>query len=96
MSGRRGGAAGAAKPAASGAVRSGLRGSGCDAIFVDEPVTSGGSSDRVVEFDHGRVVFVGGGSLAETAMWSVLVVVRYEFVEESVQLALVPDQGPVK
>ncbi len=50
------------------AVRPGLQGSGCDAIFVDEPVTGGGSSDLLVEFDHGRVALVVGCSLAETTV----------------------------
>ena len=62
--------------------RSGVGGSGCDAVFVDEPSAVGSASDRVVEFDHGRVGVVGGCLLAETAMWSVLVVVRHELFEE--------------
>ena len=71
-------------------------GSGCWSVFVDEPVTGGGASDRVVKFDHGRVGVVGGCSLAETAMGSVSVVVRHELFEEPMQLALVPDQGPIE
>ena len=78
------------------AVGSGLRVSGCDAIFVDEPVTGGGSSDRVVEFDHGRVALIGGCALAEAAMGPVDVVVGHELLEEPTGLALVPDQGPIK
>jgi len=57
-------------------------GSSCDAIFVDEPVTGGGSSDLLVKFDHGRVALVGGCSLAEAAVGPVLVVVRHELFEE--------------
>jgi len=73
-----------------------LGGSGCDAVFVDEPVTGGGSSDLLVEFDHGRVALIVGCSLAETTVGSVLVVVGHELFEEPTQLALVPDQGPVQ
>ncbi len=64
------------------AVGSGLRVSGCDAIFVDEPVTGGGSSDLLVKFDHGCVALVGGCSLAEAAVGPVGVVVGYELLEE--------------
>jgi hypothetical protein len=64
------------------AVGSGLRVSGCDAIFVDEPVTGSGASDLLVEFDHRRVALIGGCSLAETAMGPVLVVMSHELVEE--------------
>ena len=64
------------------AVRCGLRVSGCDAIFVDEPVTGSGASDLRVEFDHRRVALVGGCSLAETAVGPVLVVVGHELFEE--------------
>ena len=43
-----------------GAVPLGLWGSGCWSVFVDEPVTSGGASDLLVEFDHGRVTSISG------------------------------------
>ncbi len=50
----------------------------------------------MVEFDHGGVTFIGGCTLAETAMGPVLVVMHHELFEEPTQLALVPDQGPVQ
>ena len=74
----------AAKLAAPGRFDLVSGGSGCWSIFVDEPVTGGGASDRVVEFDHGRVALVGGCSLAEAAMGSMLVVVGHEVFEEPV------------
>ena len=86
----------AAKLAAPGRFDLVLGGSGCDAIFVDEPVTGSGSSDLLVEFEHGRVTFVGGCALVETAMGPVGVVVGHELLEEATELALVPDQGPIE
>ena len=77
-------------------VRRGLRGSGCGSVLVDEPVTGGGAPHRLVEFDHGRVAFVGVCALAETAMGPMGVVVRHELLEEPTQLPLVPDQGPIE
>ncbi len=64
------------------AVGSGLRVSGCDAIFVDEPVAGSGASDRMVEFDHGRVGVVYGCSLVEAAVGPVGVVMSHELFEE--------------
>jgi hypothetical protein len=83
---------GAAKLAAFGRSGVGLRVSGRDAIFVDEPVTGSGASDLLVEFDHGRVAFIGGCSLAETAMGSVLVVMSHELFEEPTQVGVGPER----
>ncbi len=84
MSGWRGGAAGAAKLAAPGRFDLVSGGSGCWSVLVDEPVTGGGPSDRVVEFDHGRVVFIGWCSLIEAAVGPVRVVMGHEIFEEPV------------
>ena len=73
----------------------GLGGSGCWSVLVDEPC-AGGASDLVVELDHDRVAFIGGCSLVEAAKGPVLVMVHHELFEEPVQLALVPDQGPIE
>ncbi len=45
-------------------------------------MTGGGSSDLVVEFDHGRGALIGGCALAETAMGPVSVVMGHELFEE--------------
>lgn len=46
--------------------------------------------------DQGFVSLVVGCSLTQAAVGPVGVVMRYEFFEESAELALVPDQGPVE
>jgi hypothetical protein len=49
----------------------------------------------LVEFDHGRVVFVVGCSLFE-AVGAVSVVMNDEVLEGPLELALIPDQGSVQ
>ncbi len=46
--------------------------------------------------DRGFVSFVVGCSLVEAAVGPVLVVVLDEVIEESVELALIPNQGAVE
>ena len=70
--------------------------SGCWSVLVDESCAGGRALDRLAEVDHRRVTVVGGCSLAEASVGPVLVVVLEEVVEESAELAVVPDQGAVE
>ncbi len=72
---------GAAKKTALGRFRLVCGVSGCWSVFVDEPSAGCGAPDLVVEFDHGRFALVGGCSLAEAAVGSVLVVMSHELLE---------------
>ncbi len=92
MSGRKAWCRGRGEAGGVRVVRSGLRGSGCWSVFVDQPVTGGGSSDLLVEFDHGRVALIVGCSLAETAMGPVLVVVGHELLKEPTQVGVGPER----
>ena len=50
----------------------------------------------VADVDFGRVSVVAGCWLVEASVGTVLVVVLDELCEEVMELALVPDQGPVE
>ena len=71
-------------------------GSGCWSVLVDESNAGGASMDWCSGLDRGFVSFVVGCSLVEAAVGPVLVVVLDEVIEESVELALIPNQGAVE
>jgi len=65
-------------------------------VLVDECGAGGVSSDRCSGLDHGFLSVVVGCTLVQASVGSVLVVMLYEVLEESAELALVPYQGPVE
>ena len=56
-------------------------------------MTGGGACDRLLEFDHGRVAFIGGCALIEAAMGPVFVVMGHELFEESAEVGVGPGRG---
>ena len=71
-------------------------GSGCWPVLVDESVAGSGSLDSVVWSDRGDVAGVVRGSLPDSSMWPLGVVVLDIFAEQLSELGLVPDDGSVQ
>ena len=71
-------------------------GSGCGAVLVDEPAAGGVASDRLAWPIVDDVVGVVGCALVEAAVGSVGVVVLEVLVEQSSELAFVPDDRAVE
>ena len=71
-------------------------GSGCGSVFVDEPATGAVTLDRLAWPDRGDVSRVVGGSLVDSAVGSMVVVVLDVFLEQSSELVFVPDDCSVQ
>jgi hypothetical protein len=77
-------------------VSGGVFGSGGVAVLVDESAADGGAGDWSAWFDQLRGVGVVRRSLLDVSVGPVLVVVGEVLIEESPQLMLVPDEGPIE
>jgi hypothetical protein len=71
-------------------------GSGCGSVFVDELAAGGVSLDRLAWSDRGDVSRVVGGSLVDSAVGPMSVVVLDVFLEQSSELAFVPDDCSIQ